>query len=124
MELSQANFSEFALQHYQFAKNSSRDDFTRDLGMFARVNRFLREAIDQKDTSNLLLMINTIVIAYNVFGNIASTRMLAFKVDKKYHRQLKALLIATGRYAGSVEFKNATPCARFYKIIERNLASR
>lgn len=124
MDLTASNVTAYALNHYQFAKNSSREEFTRDLSTLSRINRCLREAVEAKDVTNLLLMINYVVIAYNVFGNVAATRLLSVKVEKKFHRQLKALLIATGRYAGSVEFKNITPCKRFYNLIEKHLVSR
>jgi len=124
MVLTQANFTSYALDNYQFVAGSSREEFVRDVNVLSRINRCLKEAVDEKDTTNLLLMINCVVIVFNVFGTIAATRLLAFKVDKKLHRQLKALLIATGRYVGSEEFKKLTPCVRFYRLIEGNLASR
>lgn len=124
MDLTASNATSYAMNSYQFAQNSSREEFTRDLATLTRVNRCLREAVELKDSTNLLLMINCIVIAYNVFGTVAATRLLALKVDKRFHRQLKALLIATGRYAGSVELKTITPCKRFYNLIEKSLGSR
>uniref|UniRef100_A0AAU6W4U9 Uncharacterized protein n=1 Tax=Pseudomonas phage Cygsa01 TaxID=3138529 RepID=A0AAU6W4U9_9VIRU len=124
MDLTASNATAYALNNYQFAMNSSHEEFTRDLATLTRVNRCLREAVEAKDTTNLLLMINCIVISYNVFGNIAATRLLILKVDKKFHRQLKALLIATGRYAGSIGLKNVTPCKRFYNLIEKHLGGR
>jgi hypothetical protein len=124
MDLTASNATSYALHCYQFAMNSSHEEFTRDLATLTRVNRCLREVVDAKDTTNLLLMINHIVISFNVFGTIGATRLLALKVDKKFHRQLKALLIATGRYAGSAELKSITPCKRFYNLIEKHLGNR
>lgn len=124
MSITHSNFTEYALENYRFTKNSTRDEFQKDLSNFAKINRYMREAVVEKDFTNMLCMINLVVIVFNVFGTVAATKMLAFKVDKGRHRQLKALLIATGRYAGSVEFKAATPCVRFYRKIEAALADR
>ena len=124
MELTQSNFTTYALEHYRCARTSTREEFNQDINTLSRVNRCMKEIVVNKNRENLLLMVNCIVILYNVFENIAATRLLAFKVDPAYHRQLKALLIATGRYAGSSEFKKITPCARFYKVIAEALSSR
>ncbi len=124
MVINQSNFVSYALDHYVFTNTSTREDFTKDVNTLSRVNRCMREIVEKKNTENMLLMINCIVILFNVFGSVAATRLLHFKVDKTMHRQLKALLIATGRYEGSAEFKGVTPCARFYKLIGQALGNR
>jgi hypothetical protein len=39
------------------------------------------------------LILNHIVVIYNLFGNTAATKMLFYKIDKRFWSQLKTFLV-------------------------------
>jgi hypothetical protein len=51
------------------------------------------------DTGELrtILILNHLIVIYNVFENEAATRMLFFRVEKKFHSILKPFLIFLDR---------------------------
>jgi hypothetical protein len=52
------------------------------------------------------LIINHLVTFYNVFENVAATRILFYKVEKEYHPILKTFLV----------FLNRIPLEKYVKI--------
>ena len=91
-ELTEDNFVLYAMKHYDNPNCKGLNEFQDDLKKFRYLKRLFRK---YKPGSGLKerLIINHIVVIYNLFGIEAATTMLFFKIDKKHWPQLKAFLI-------------------------------
>ena len=90
-ELNNANFLLYAAKHYDNPQCYDTKEFYDDLKRFKYLKRLFNR---YKDTGELKerLIINHLQVLYNLFGPIATTRML-FLVLKKHHDVLKPFLI-------------------------------
>jgi len=91
-ELNNDNFELFAIKHYDNRNCKGMAEFLDDLKRFKYVKRLLKKS--QKDNElHQRLILNHLIIIYNLFGIDAATKMLFFKVDKKYWSDLKTFLV-------------------------------
>lgn len=90
-ELNNANFLLYAAKHYDNPQCYDTKEFYDDLKRFKYLKRLFNR---YKDTGELKerLIINHLQVLYNLFGSIATTRML-FLILKKHHDVLKPFLI-------------------------------
>jgi len=90
-ELNNANFLLYAAKHYDNPQCYDTKEFYDDLKRFKYLKRLFNR---YKDTGELKerLIINHLQVLYNLFGPIATTRML-FLILKKHHDVLKPFLI-------------------------------
>jgi hypothetical protein len=88
MILDNDNFLNYAMRHYDNPSCKTLDDFNEDVNRFVYVRKLLRryEKID------IRLLLNHIIILYNVFENEACTAMLFFKIDKQHWEILASIL--------------------------------
>lgn len=91
-ELTEDNFTLYAMKYYDNPSCKGIDEFKDDLKRFRYLKRLFRK---YKAGSGLKerLIINHIVVIYNLFGLEAATKMLFFKIDTKHWPQLKAFLL-------------------------------
>lgn len=91
-ELTSKNFELYAARHYKNHKCLCIEDFEEDISRFKYVLRLLRK---YKDTGeiNVRLVLNHIIVIYNVFEISAANRMMFFRIDDDLHRILKTFLI-------------------------------
>jgi hypothetical protein len=66
-------------------------EFYEDLSRIKYIKRLLNKYETKKCLKNRLLL-NHLIILNNVFGNEGCTRILFYKIEKKYHSYLKAFL--------------------------------
>lgn len=92
--LTEANFLLYCAKHYDNPHCLSMEEFQEDINRFKYIKRLFNK---YKDTDELRerLILNHIVILYNIFGSHA-TRMLFLKL-KDYEPQLKPFLILLNR---------------------------
>lgn len=90
--LTDENFLMYAMQNYENPQCVSIDDFHDDLLRIKYVKRLLNR---YKETGELKerLILNHLVVLYNVFGAEACTRMLFFKIDSALWVYLKTFLV-------------------------------
>lgn len=90
--LTDDNFIMFAMQNYDNPQCMSIDDFHEDLLKLKYLKRLFNR---YKDTGELRerLIINHLLVLYNVFGIEAATRMLFFKLDPSLWTFLKTFLV-------------------------------
>lgn len=90
MILTKENFILYAAHHYNNPHCFEMEEFYDDIKRFKYIKRLL---IKYKDTGELRerLILNHIIILYNVFGSAAS-EMLFLKLDN-YLKELKPFLI-------------------------------
>lgn len=86
----------FAIRHYNNPSSSTKDDFYEDLKRFKYVQRHLKKYVETGDIK-LHLLINHIIILYNVFDD-AATSMLFYKSKKEYWSAIKTIQMFLERY--------------------------
>lgn len=89
--LSDEEFLFLALENYENPQCESLEEFYEDLDRIKYLKRLLNrtgEDVGQKDR----LIINHLIILTNVFGIMMASRILFFKMEERYHRQLKTYL--------------------------------
>ena len=92
--LDDSNFKLYAASNYDNPLCYDTDEFYDDLKRFKYLKRLFNR---YKETGELKerLIINHIVVIYNVFGPVAATRLLFFKLSE-YHSMLKPFLMMNG----------------------------
>tara|TARA_B110000444_G_scaffold97089_1_gene92138 strand:+ start:22666 stop:23034 length:369 start_codon:yes stop_codon:yes gene_type:complete len=91
-ELNNENFELFAAKHYDNPACLSTDEFYHDLAKFKYIVRLLRR-YRQNGKLQEKLILNHIILIYNVFKIHAATRMLFFRVDEDLWPALKTFMI-------------------------------
>ena len=91
-ELNEENFVLFASRHYDNPQCMSVEEFHHDLQRFKYLKRLMRRYIDNGDLQERLI-INHIVILYNVFGIPAANKMMFYRMKEEYWSPIKTFLI-------------------------------
>ena len=91
-ELTNENFLMYAIKHYDNPSCSGLKEFDDDLKRLRYIKRLLGR---YTATGNIKerLIINHLVVLYNVFGIDAATNMLFFKIQERFWPQLKPFLV-------------------------------
>lgn len=95
MKLSEETFLLFAMNNYEKASVVSVAEFEEDLKRFTYVKKLLNRHYIDNDLKERLIL-NHIIILYNVFGN-CTTNMLFFKVVKEQWTGLATFLLYLNR---------------------------
>lgn len=90
-ELNEENFVMYAMKHYDNPACRGIAEFEDDLKKFRYLKRLFRKYTAGKGLKERLI-INHLVVLYNLFGIEATTNMLFFKIEKKYWPQLKTFI--------------------------------
>ena len=91
-DLTDENFVMYAMKHYDNPACKGISEFNDDLKRFRYLKRLFNKYTAGKDLKERLIL-NHLVIIYNLFGAEAATKMLFFKVDKEFWPQLKTFLV-------------------------------
>ena len=94
-ELNDDNFLIYAIKNYQNPSCTGMAELEDDLKRFKYLKRLLNKYL-KTGQPNERLIINHIILLYNVFGQ-ATTRMLFFKLEEKYWSDLKTFLVFLNR---------------------------
>jgi len=92
LDLTEENFTLFAIKHYDNPACKGIAEFNDDLKRFRYLKRLFNKYIAGKDLKERLIL-NHLVVIYNLFGAEAATKMLFFKVDREFWSQLKTFLV-------------------------------
>lgn len=93
MEITQKNLMIFAAKHYYTPKCIDSEQFFEDLKRFKYVKRLLNRYRESGELSERLIL-NHLIVIFNVFGYPAGLKILEFKVQEEEHwRVLKPFLI-------------------------------
>ena len=90
-DLNDENFMIFAIKAYN-KPNCVMSEFYEDLKRNKYVKRLFIKYHKNKEIKERLV-INHLIVIYNVFGANSATRILFYKVDEKYYTILKTFLI-------------------------------
>tara|TARA_R110000744_G_scaffold149450_2_gene262598 strand:+ start:134 stop:502 length:369 start_codon:yes stop_codon:yes gene_type:complete len=91
-ELTHRNFEFFAMQNYNNTECCDIEEFKEDLARFKYLKRLFRRYEVHNDLQCRLIL-NHIIVIYNVFGIEAANRMMWFKIDEEHYHYLKPFLI-------------------------------
>jgi hypothetical protein len=91
-ELTNENFLMYAIKSYDNPSCSGLKEFDNDLKRLRYVKRLLGRYKVTGDVKERLI-INHLVVLYNVFGVEAATNMLFFKIQEKFWPELKTFLV-------------------------------
>lgn len=91
-ELNEDNFLIYAIKHYDNPHCKGMDEFMDDLKRFKYLKRLFRKYNTGKDLKERLIL-NHIIVIYNLFGPEAATKMLFYKIEQKFWSQLKTFLV-------------------------------
>ena len=94
-ELNDDNFLIYAIKNYQNPSCTGMAELEDDLKRFKYLKRLLNKYLKTGEPKERLI-INHIILLYNVFGQ-ATTRMLFFKLEEKYWSDLKTFLVFLNR---------------------------
>jgi len=106
-ELNNDNFLIFAIKHYDNPSCTGMSELEDDLKRFKYLKRLFNR-YEKTGDPNERLIINHLVLLYNVFGN-ATTEMLFFKLEEKYWSNLKTFLVFLDRIPEEVVYSANLP---------------
>lgn len=90
-ELNNDNFVLYASRHYNNKQCLDVEEFYEDLQRFKYLKR-LFSRYDQGDLQERLIL-NHLIVLYNVFGIKPSNKMVFYKVNEKHWPSLKTFLV-------------------------------
>ena len=91
-DLNEKNFLLYAMKHYDNPQCVEVEEFTDDLRKIKYIKRLFNQyAMDGTLKERLLL--NHIIVFYNVFPVRAATRILFYKIEDKFWPMLKTFLV-------------------------------
>lgn len=91
-ELNEENFVLYASRNYDNPQCVSVEEFYHDLQRFKYLKRLLRRYIQNNDLQERLIL-NHMVVLYNVFGIQPANRMMFYKMDEEYLSAVKTFLV-------------------------------
>jgi hypothetical protein len=91
-ELTEENFIMYAMKYYDNPSCKGMAEFLDDIKRFKYIKRLLGKYTGGKELKERLI-INHMIVLNNLFGVEATTKMLFFKIDKKFWPQLKTFLV-------------------------------
>lgn len=92
VEVTEENYLIVAAKHYNNPQCSSTEEFYDDLNRVKYIKRLINRYFDTSELSERLL-INHIIVFYNVFGIEIATKLLAVKLPFKYWKVIKPFLV-------------------------------
>lgn len=91
-ELTHRNFKMYAMQHYNNPECTDIDEFKEDVSRFKYIKRLLSRYEAHGDLQERLIL-NHLIVIYNVFGIQAANKMLWFKVEENHWTYIKPFLV-------------------------------
>jgi len=91
-ELTEKNLFLYAAKHYKNPKFSDIDDFYEDLKRFKYIKRLLNRYIESDELSERLIL-NHLIVVFNMFGIEAALEILNLKLEEKHWSVMKPFLV-------------------------------
>lgn len=91
-ELNEEVFLTYAMNSYKNPQCSGLDEFEDDLKKFSYLKRLFKKYTDKNELRERLIL-NHIIVIFNVFEVKAATKMLFFKMPPEAHPALKTFLL-------------------------------
>ena len=91
-ELTNKNFELFAAHHYNNPECMDVEECKEDLSRFKYLKRLLKRYETDQDLQERLIL-NHLIVIYNVFGIQAANRMVWFKINNEHYHYIKPFLV-------------------------------
>lgn len=91
-ELTEENFVLFASRNYNNPQCTSIEEFNDDLLRFKYLKRLFKRYIKDGDLQERLIL-NHLIVLYNIFGITAASKMMFHKMEDEYWPVLKTFLV-------------------------------
>ena len=91
-ELTEKNLFLYAAKHYKNPNFSDIDDFYEDLKRFKYIKRLLNRYIESDELSERLIL-NHLIVVFNMFGIEAALEILNLKLEDKHWPVMKPFLV-------------------------------
>ena len=91
-ELNDKNLFLYAAKHYSTNKLADADEFNEDLKRFKYIKRLLNRYLETDELPERLIL-NHLIVVFNVFGIEAALNILEFKLEDKHWPVMKPFLI-------------------------------
>ena len=101
-DLNEGNYNMFAMRYYDNPQCTTVEEFNDDLNKIKYVKRLFNRFLETGELRTILIL-NHLIVIYNVFENEAATRMLFFRVEKKFYSILKPFLIFLNRLPDTIK---------------------
>ena len=101
-DLNETNYIMFATKYYDNPQCTSIEEFNDDLNKIKYVKRLFNRFLETGEL-RVNLILNHLIVIYNVFENEAATRMLFFRVETKFYSILKPFLLFLSRLPNTVK---------------------
>jgi len=91
-QLTDANFMMYAMKAYNNPHCLNIDEFHNDL----KRTKYIKRLLNRYKSTGILkerLILNHLMILYNMFGPEATVKILFFKLDQKFYSHLKTFLV-------------------------------
>lgn len=86
------SFIAYAMRHYDNPACKTIETFKEDVNRFGWIKRLFTRFMENPEAVSIRLMVNHIIITYNVFDQYACTVMLFYKTPREHWGILTAIL--------------------------------
>lgn len=90
--LTNKNYVMYAMKHYDNPQCLDIEEFYSDLNRIKYLKRLFRRYLTSGELKERLVL-NHIIILYNVFGIVPTTRMLFHRMEDEFHPVLKTCIV-------------------------------
>ncbi len=90
--LTDDNYVMYAMKHYTNPHCRGVDEFQEDLNRIKYLKRLIRRYISSGELKDRLIL-NHIIVFYNVFGIEPATRILFSRIEEELHSILKTFIV-------------------------------
>ena len=101
-DINENNIELYCMKYYDNPQCTTVEEFNDDLNKIKYVKRLFNRFLETGELRTNLIL-NHLIVIYNVFENEAATRMLFFRVEKKFYSLLKPFLIFLNRLPETVK---------------------
>tara|TARA_A100001037_G_C15068881_1_gene598441 strand:+ start:399 stop:788 length:390 start_codon:yes stop_codon:yes gene_type:complete len=101
--LSEDNFMMYAIKNYTNQSCSGIKEFREDLNHIKYIKRLFGRYTQSGDLRVINLILNHLILLYNVFESEAMTKMLFYRLDSEYWSLLKTFLVKLSRMPETIE---------------------
>ena len=90
--MTKKKFKPFAAQHYNNPECTDVEEFKQDLSRFKYLKRLLTRYEEHNELQERLIL-NHIIVLYNVFGIEACNKMIWYKIEEIHYQYIKPFLV-------------------------------
>lgn len=91
-KLTNDNITMFAIKHYDNPQCEGEAEFHDDMKRFKYIKRLLRKYQESGELKERLIL-NHMIVIYNVFGADAGSTLLLFKIEPEFWSVLKTFMV-------------------------------